>query len=654
MKNLLFLDYETFSEADLPDVGSWEYSKHPTTEIVCAAWKFGTRENIREAKTHRWCGLIGVGSLAAFKDVLSEPYTYKVAHNAGFDRNITQNVLGVPQTIEEWICTAAIAAAHALPRDLGRACDVLKLDRRKNSEGNALINRFSKPKRPSKKDPSTRHTDREGLERFTQYCVDDVEAMVELFLALPPLTKDEREVYKLNQRINSRGVNTDRRLVKCALGMITRETKRLNEEIATLTQGKITSGSQRARIVDALVYNGFSLPNLQKDTVENALSSGLVTGLPKRLLEIRQAVSKTSNAKYVAFDSRTKTDGRLRDIQLYCGASTGRESGMGLQPHNLPKPTLEDVPEAVAAIRSGDIAWVRAIAGDVMEALSSSIRGVLIPSEGTEMFAADFNAIEARKVLWLAGDLAGLKQFESGDPYRAEAAKIFKKPIAEITDAERAFGKAVILGSGFQMGPDKFFITCRRQGLTHVTKEMAQLGISSYRKEHPKVVAMWRNLERAAITAVLNPGKVQKTNRIYWFVRGKFLYAQLPSGRRIAYFGPKVKTEMTPWGEPRPKLYHWYMDSKTHQWTCGATYGGSLTENVVQASARDLMVASQLRTEKMGYIPLFSCHDELIAERVTGEGSLEEFEKAMAVLPDWAEGMLVKVKGWTGERYRKG
>lgn len=653
MKKFCFIDFETYSEADPGDVGSYEYSRHPSTEVVCASWKIGTRETIRSAKRRNYCPQLGIGDGEDLKKVLSDRSLYKVAFNSGFDRLIAHFVVGVPQTIEEWICAAALVATHALPRNLGGAADVLELSRRKNTEGKALIRKYSKPRKPTKKDPSTRCYEIEGLKRFLAYCGDDVDAMVEVFLTMPPLSKMEREVFKLNQRINFRGVATDQLLLKNAIQMIESETTRLDGEVECITKGELRSARQNKALSELLLRRGVMLPNLQRETVENAVASGLVSGQEKKLLEIRLAISKTSTSKYLSFQERTKVDGRVRDLQMYHGAATGREAGMGVQPHNLPKPTIDDPALAVETIREGDLAWVRAVCGEPMEALSSAIRGVLMATPGFEMFCADFNAIEARVVLWLAGDMAGLREFESGDPYKSEAVGIYKTPFNLITDDQRAVGKAIVLGCGFGMGAAKFFLTCKQKGMA-VTKELAAIAVRAYRTKHHQVPALWKALESAAIQATLHPGRVVKTHRTKWFVKGKFLYCELPSGRRLAYYGPEVVQELTPWEELRPKLYRWYQDSQTRQWKRGATWGGELTENVVQAIARDIMVVGQLKTEAQGYKPLFSVHDECVGEKKKGRGSVEEFEKLMAELPEWAAGLIVRVKGFKCDRYRKG
>ena len=649
------LDYESFSEVDLEDVGAWEYSKHPSTEIIVACWRIGTREELKKAPVEKWCPQLNLGSPKRLIDICRDRRAYKIAQNSGFDRLITNHVLGVETSIGEWIDSASLSAAHALPRDLERACTVLKLPHQKNPDGKALIRKFCWPRKPTKKDPSVRYFNKEEMLRFVEYCADDVKAATELFLTLPPLSPTEREVWKLNQRINTRGVACDRKLVKCALKMIAEEAIELDSEMEAITDGEIKSGRQVKAVREWLERDGVLLPNLAKQTIADAVESGLVTGKAKRILEIRQAISKTSTAKYVAFDRRSKTDGRVRDLQFYHGASTGREAGTGLQPHNFPRPTLEDLETATEAIRSGDRAWVKALAGDVMEALSSCVRGGFVATPGFEIFSADFNAIEARKVMWLAEDYDGLEAFASGaDQYVDQAVDVYHKAPEDITDEERQVGKAIFLGSGFGMGPPKFVTQCKEKFGLIVPMDIAIRGINSYRRKHPKVKNLWYAYERAAISAV-QTGRPARAGRCIYFMSEckRFLYCQLPSGRKIAYVYPDIKYEPTPWGEKRPKLYRWYVDGITKQWVRGHTYGGELTENNTQASSRDVMMESQLRVEKVGYIPLFNVHDECNTEREKGRGSLKEFETLMSRLPSWCPDLPVRVKGWCGERYKK-
>lgn len=636
-------------------VGAYEYAVHPSTRVRCVAWKLGTRKELRRAKTKVWRAHTGEPLPQELIDSLLDSSVRLVAHNAGFEQVITTHVLPkhcavafaqIP--VSRWHCTAAMAATHALPRDLERACLVLKLSHKKNPRGKLLIQRHCIPRKPTKNNPSIWNNDVDGLDELAAYCVDDVDAETELFLNLPPLIPSEREVWQLNQRINLRGVYVDRMLVKAALRMIRFESKDLNARALEITKG--IRPTQRVEIQKVLVWLGCNLPNLQAKTVSDAIESGLATGLARELLEIRQAISKTSTAKYMAFWLRSASDGRLRDLQLYHGASTGREAGTGVQPHNFPRGTLDDVDGAIEAIVSGDRAWVRALHGNVMSALSSCLRGCIQATPGHSLYCADFNAIEARVLFWMAKHNAGLTLFASGaDPYREMATKIYNKPVANVTAAEREVGKRAILGCGFGMGHRKFAVTCKQFGMP-VSDQLAQLAVSVYRKTHYPVPRFWSNLERAAIAAVKKPGARFTVNRTTWFVSGKFLYCELPSGRCLAYFRPTVRVEEK-WGRPRATLYHFGIEN--HQWVNRGTYGGKLVENVVQACARDLMVTAQLRTERAGYIPLISVHDELLAERKHGTGSLSEFEASMAELPEWAEGLAVKVKGWRDLRYRK-
>lgn len=672
MKRFLILDFETRSKADIKKVGAWEYAVHPSTRVLCVAWKWAAFNDLLNTKTHVWKRHSGEPIPTHLLRAFADPETTIVAHNAGFERFITENVMprhlpkgfaytvqGIP--IERWECTAAMAAAHALPRDLDGACTVLGLKHQKDKMGKLLIRRHCIPRKPTKGNPSIWNDDVEGLDALARYCADDVRAEAELFVTLPRLIPIERKVWALNQRINTRGVYVDRPLVKTALKLIAEETTNLNARALALTSG--IRPTQRAQILAWCKRNGLALPNLQAKTVAGAIDGRLARGRVRELLVVRQALSKTSTAKYQAFEARTCSDGRLRDLQMYHGASTGREAGTGVQTQNFPRGTLERPDEAIGEILHGDLAWVRAIVGEPMAALSSCLRGCIRATPGHDFFCGDFNAIEARIVFWVADHHEGLKLFALGDaapPERAremeiyvdQAHVIYGTPHRDVTDDERFVGKQSILGCGFGMGDKKFQAQCKQFG-QEVSAELAKRAVKSYRTRHAPVVALWGNLERAAIKAVQNPGKVYSINHTRWFVEGKFLYCELPSGRRLAYFGPSIKWKPTPWGEKRATLYHWSVNPKTKQWDESGTYGGKLTENVVQGIARDCMVLAQLRTERAKYIPLMSVHDELAAERKRGRGELKEFERLMAKVPLWAPGLPVKVKAWVGERYRK-
>lgn len=249
--------------------------------------------------------------------------------------------------------------------------------------------------------------------------------------------------------------------------------------------------------------------------------------------------------------------------------------------------------------------------------------------------------------------------FESGeDIYRHMAAAIYNRNVAKIKNPspERNLGKSAILGAGYGMGHKKFLLTCQEQG-QEVTEDLAKLAITTYRTTHAPVVTFWNNMERAAIFAVQswkdkNPKRIA-LNQTIWYVADGFLFCHLPSGRRLAYYQPEIRYEETPWGEPRPVLYHYGVNSLTKQWECSGTYGGRLVENVVQATARDVMANAMVGLDRLGYRVVLSVHDEILAEQPTGMDSVEFFEKQMATLPLWASGLPVEAKGWKGMRYKK-
>lgn len=662
------LDYETYSEAPLKKTGAFEYAAHPSTEILCVAWRIGTRETLPSAQTKTWAPRLADpnGNFGEFLRALRDPKVILVAHNAMFEQVVTRNTFATKymrslkdelQSIgpERWLCTASLAAALALPRSLEKAAQVLKLPVQKDMAGSRLIMKWCKPKKPSKKDPGTRHSDPEEFNRLVAYCATDVDTEVELFLICPPLNPTERKVWELDQKINLRGFEVDRPRVKNVLGMIERVTKEATREAQLLSYGFLQSPKQRDAILSFLEAEGVYLPNLQKGTVEAALNEGLVQGNAKRMLELRQAVSKTSTAKYEAMELRSRYDGRVRDNLMYWGASTGRWSGLGLQIQNFPKGALEDPIGATLAIEENDPELLEMLYGDLMVTLSACLRSMITASAGKVLNAADYNAIEARVLFWVANHTDGIQAFAEGrDLYKEMAAFVLNKPISEITSKERFLGKSIILGCGYSMGGETFYKTSLKQG-ADISKELAIKGVRAYREKHQPVVRLWNNVNRASILAVQNPGKRYTVNRTTWFVRGRFLWCELPSGRRLAYFGPTILYEPTPWGERRAVLYHWSVHPITKKWVNGKTYGGRLVENIVQAISRDFMAHAMLKIEAAGpWEILFSVHDELVAARDPKEGgSIEEYEKLMTELPEWGAGCPLKVEGWEGERYRK-
>lgn len=681
------LDYETFSEANIKEVGSYEYAMHSSTEVLCASWRIGTREQLPYAEVESWAPKKSwnkhrrdLRNSSSLRAALLNKNIIIVAHNALFEQAVTRLVLHrhfkkllkgdnpfeIPPS--RFFCTAVQAAVYALPRKLEKATEALELEHQKDMEGHRLMLKWSKPRKPTKKDKRVRQSNPDEFDRMVQYCEHDIYAETDLFLALEMHNQSERDLWIFDQEINFKGINVDVDLVDKILKLIAEEKKLLTRRLIKLTKGVVKTGGQREVILQWITDQGSYLPDLKAKTVDDAIKDGLVTGRVKKVLEIRQLLNKTSLKKYIAFKRHTTSDGRVRFTLIFNGASTGRWTGTGVQLHNCPRGTLkykhthddgyeEEIdlaPYACELIKNGaDLEFIRSQFENPMEVFISCIRGMLIPSEGHEFFVADYAAIEARILFWLADHHEGVKAFKEGRKmYEEMAMDIFIKKMKDISKDERFVGKQTILGSGYGMGWKKFQSSCRDLG-REVTVEVSKKAINSYREKHKQVPELWKKIEHAAISAVKNPTKTFKINHTEWFMKGRFLCCRLPSGRILYYCDPSVKNERTPWGAKKPVLYHMGVNSKNKKWMKQKTWGGVLVENIVQAISRDLLAHAMLKEQEANYKILLTVHDELIGERKKGKGDIKEFCRLMEALPKWAKGAPVKVEGWKGERYRK-
>lgn len=722
------VDFETRSRVDLKKIGAYEYSMDPSTVATCLGFK-----SELEGKTYllnfqfmqkHWRELP-----QAFKDkwtawIESEFFVFS-AHNAFFEQCIYKNVLvrrlGWPFIPDQkWRCTAAKAAAVAIPRNLDGAGQVMNLRIQKSYEGHRIMLKLCKPRKAhtdwKKKldkllvlgrtkdealdicgaepaefwEPETAPEDFKGLYR---YCVIDVKAEELLDQALPELTPFEQNLWLVDQRINFRGVAVDMPVVNKISHIMARETRVLGKELDSLTLGLVSSGQARNAILDFLTIEGLELPDLKAKTVDDFLANGKATGDAKKLLEIRRALSKASTAKYQKFKMCAFSDGRVRDLFLYCAASTGRWGGRNVQPQNFPRGIIKDIDEAIERIKTCTLDELKLLYGEnLMPLFSSVLRGMFIATKGKELFVEDYNAIETRVLWWLAGYEKGLDIFRNGrDPYKEMAAAIFKKSVLEVTDEERQVGKAAVLGCGYQMGWKKFITAAWDVYRAKVDEDLAKLAVSIYRELHFPVTELWENYNTACILAVENPGKAYKVGAVKFFVLNSFLWAELPSGRRLAYKDPSiemaptivlVKGKETVYASnlsmlrealengfvkksefQSKRLKYFAINHKAKKedcpipgvkWTRETTYGGKLTENIVQAVSRDLLAEAIVRAEKSGFEVLMHSHDELVCEAPKGTKTEKEYKQVMSALPAWAKGLPLKTGGWIGNRYKKG
>lgn len=722
------IDCETRSEADLLDVGTWAYSRHPSTECLCLCYRLPYWE---PGRVDDWWPAFPEHGVEAAPDPV-ELWQWIAdggaveAHNAFFERSIWRNVLqrlhgwpAVPS--RSWRCSAAKGAAHSMPRSLEALANALGVRQRKDVEGAKLMKAMSRPRKPLKADAMAwvegRARGNDGLAeslralgvggqgraryrlrvvpdderpwryraelrrdstelavdlpvwwRFdpgefagglVPYCRQDVLTEEACSEALPDLTPTESEVYLMDQDINERGVQLDMGAIDTALSLVGVAQRDLNAELLELTDGRVERATQRARLLAWLHEHGAELPNTQGPTVDEWLARPTVGPRARRGLELMRALGRSSTAKYLAFQAYADpADGRARGMLLYHGAGTGRWAGSGPQPHNFPRGAIKDMALVWRVLSTRDVELIELLYDDLMTTLSHALRGVIVASPGHRLVAADYAAIEARVIFWLAGEDTALEILRRGDCiYCDMASTIYNRTIVKGVDLdERQMGKQAILGLGFQMGWKKFVDTCAKYGIM-IDPDFAQFVVNAYREKYHRVKRMWWDQEAAAVAAVrANGSRVVRCGRVSWAKVGRFLYCKLPSGRCLAYPDPAVTREPLPWDGTKTKEVLTFMgvDSYTKKWCRQRTYGGTLVENIVQATARDLMADAMLRCEASGvYRVVLSVHDELVTEVREGVGSVRDLERLMSRVPDWADGCPVVAEGWEGPRYRK-
>lgn len=732
------VDFETISDVNLKKTGAYEYSMGQKTFATCFGIKADNSPKLYfldyyKMRTH-FRDLPQSFQQLWIDFVLDKSFIFS-AHNAFFEQCIYNNILvnrfGWPMIeLEKWRCTAAKAAAVAIPRNLQDAGAVMNLSVQKDFEGHRVMMKLCKPtaawvkwkKEVDKyakrgqddlvdqlhyEEPPQFYTPEsapEDYQKLYKYCKIDVLAEEKLDQSLPDLSPTEQKLWFLDQRINWRGVQVDMPVVRKISAIMEKESRIMGKELDVLTMGLVSSGNARNQILEFLRLEEIEMPDLKAKTVDEFLKNGKVTGDAKKLLEIRRALSKASTAKYQKFLLCAESDGRVRDLFLYHGASTGRWGGKNVQPQNFPRGVIKDIDEAISRIKTCSVEDLKLLYGEnLMPLFSSVLRGMFIASPGHELFVEDLSTIELRVLWWLAGHTEGLKRIAQGvDPYKHRASAIFKKSVLEIDDGdERQTGKAAELGCGFQMGWKKFIKAAFDVYGVKVTEEIARLAVTSYREDNYPVVELWENYNNAAIMAAENPGKAYRVGRVRFYSKSGFLWIELPSGRKLAYASPSVTLDTTyvmthPETEDviyapslaaaqeakalgykksnefkSKRLKYWAVNHKAKKedcvipkWTREATYGGKITENVVQAVARDVLAEILVRAEEKGFLELMHSHDENVAEAPKGKfktaidskGNIycPEYREVMQTVPAWAKGLPLKSGGWVGERYKKG
>jgi DNA polymerase len=689
MWHAVVLDFETMGYLDLPEVGAWRYAEDPTTDVICASvtdinnacrdtflWKPGDPE-----------------TTARLRALAEDPEVLFVAHNAGFEkaiwRKIMVAVLGFPDIVNSrWHDTMATCAMRRLPMELEMVAKVLGLPQQKDTEGSKITLQLSKL---NKKGFYERTPDK--IARSGAYCLQDSHTEVALLDEVGFLPPGERNVWLLDQRINERGVRIDLDFVEKCQRVVAGSTAPLLQEFRKITgAGDPALGlnpTQRDKVLNWVNSNGYWLPDLKKATLEKVAGSqeakeaqATADDLPElpnmpanvaRAMQIRTLLGSASIKKLGRMQACTSLDGRARGLLQYHAAGPGRWGGRLLQPQNFPRGSVDSLHELdpeyiVQGLMTGDHEYVQMMFGaEPINVVSSSLRHALIAEKDRVFEVGDFSGIEARIVLALAGQHDKTALMASGaDVYIDMALNIYKQPKFDVSDKAltskfkvehlewRQTGKNTILGCGFQMGDRTF----RARYCPEQPPEFAKEVIHTYRYEWaPEVPKLWRGFEDAALETVLT-GQPHDYAGVEFRIDGRWLTALLPSGRKLWYFNPKCVRKTMPWSTPEKpdvRLAWTFQTLKNKHWITVDAYGGIITENIVQALARDLLVVAAFKCERENMPIVLTVHDEIVSEplhRYANRGTLKQI---MEDSPDWARAIKVpvQIEDWVGERYRK-
>lgn len=638
---MLSIDFETRSLLDLKKTGVYPYAMHPATDVWCMAYA------VDDGEVKLW---------RPGHPVPSEFYAGHEmrAHNAQFERIIWREIMvkryGFPGIdLERWHCTAAECRAMGLPGSLDEAAKALKLGVQKDDVGKRLMMRMSRPRAVQEDGTVIWWNTPDRIARLGDYCKQDVVVERAIARRIERLSDSERAVYLLDQRINDHGVKIDTRLVEAGVALAAEGNAAVNAELAQLTEGHVTELTNNGDLAEWL-----GVPSVAKAAVRELLDAE-TDPIRRRVLTLRQEAGKSSLGKLASFLQCVCPDGYVRGLLLYYGAATGRWSGRLVQPQNFPRGEFkhETLEKAIPLVLARDYAGLDALYGSVHTLLSSMLRACITASPGHILFAADYSAIEARVLAWLAGEKAVLDVFRSGqDVYCHAATGIYGRVITPADKTERQIGKVAVLALGYQGGV-KAFQTMASNYNVEISDEKADEIKVAWRAANPAIVSWWRELDNAARRAVVE-GETVRARSVTFGTEDGWLWCLLPSGRRLWYANPRPVERETPWGDMRTIIQCHGVNSVTRKFEAFDLYGGLLAENIVQAVSRDLMAGAMIRLDRAGYGVILTVHDEVVAEVSAKSGlTLEHFTEILSSLPTWATGLPLTAEGWAGHRYRK-
>lgn len=657
-KHVLHIDIETRSSADISSTGNYKYARDKDFTILLIAYAVDDEP----VKLIDLTGTPDPFEVAWLKNALQNPDYLKMAYNAAFEWYCFHQYRWATP-IEQWRCTMVHAAYCGYPVGLEATGNAIGLpqDKKKLMTGKALIRYFCTPQKATKKNGGRKynepHHDPEKWKLFWEYCMQDVEAEreIENMLTRYPVPEDEWELWRRETLMNADGVRVDRELVEGALYCAAVTNEELMEESKRITG--LDNPNSSVQLLAWFEQQGVELPNMQKETVAEALTKNMFAD-HKRVLEIRQQLGKTSVKKYDAMQNMLCEDGRIRGLMQFYGANrTGRWAGRGVQIQNLTKHHVRTVDEARNLIKTGNVDAVKMLYGNVRDLLSQLIRTAFIASPGNKLVVADFSAIEARVIAWLAREKWVNEVFAThGKIYEATAAQMFHVPIETIVKGDvnydlRQKGKVATLALGYQGGTQALItMGALKMGLT---KEELPDIVTRWREANKMITSLWYETEYAALDVVMTgiPKRIAK-DRIEIALEEdswqRFMTVKLPSGRKLYYALPTIQDNRF----GKQAVHYYDVNGATKKWEATSTYGGRLVENIVQAVARDCLAVSLNRVRARGWRVVFHVHDEIVLDaprEVTVGGVCDLMSEPI----EWAPGLVLKAAGFESDYYKK-
>lgn len=652
----LSIDIETRSSVDIGKAGAYKYAQSPDFEILLFAYQWNNDPvKIIDLKN-------GEEIPIEIAEMLDNPDVIKHAYNAAFEWYCL-NRAGYETPIDQWRCTMAhgLYCGYTAGLDATGKAIGLPQDKQKLTTGRALIRYFCVPCKPTKTNGGRTWNqpwhDKDKWDLFKEYCKQDVVTEREILkrLDLFPMPEEEERLWQMDVLMNAYGVRVDTELIEGALYIDQIITQRLTDEAVRLTG--LDNPNSTAQLLKWLQDNGTETDNLRKETVSELLGS-INPEKVQRMLEIRQQLGKTSIKKYVAMDTACGEGDRVRGLTQYYGANrTGRWAGRLVQMQNLPRNYLKTLDYARNLVKAKNYDGVKILYGNVPDTLSQLIRTAFIPSSGHKFVVADFSAIEARVIAWLAGEQWVNEVFAThGKIYEATASQMFGVPVERIAKGNpeyslRQKGKVATLALGYQGGTSALIaMGALQMGLTE--EELPDI-VQRWRQANPRIKGLWYAIENAAL-AVMETAQPQGINGLIFALEGDLIYGQsfltvrLPSGRKLFYPKPFLKENRF----EKMAVHYYTVGQQTRKWEVTSTYGGKMVENIVQAIARDCLAVTLERIASKGLQVVFHVHDEVIIDAPM-ETTVEEICDLMAEPIPWAPGLVLKGAGFESQYYMK-